>query len=146
MKKLLLVGKTGCGKTTLTQAIQDQKISFRKTQAVSYSGAIVDTPGEFAENRRFYSALVVSSYTCDIVGFVQDATAINSIFPPKFATMFNKKVIGIITKTDLDNCNLLRAQKFLKWAGVSEIIQTSAIENIGIKTLQSYLDNKSLHK
>ena len=139
MKKIMLVGKTGCGKTTLTQAIQGQKISYRKTQAVNYSKAVVDTPGEFAENRRFYSALVVSSYTCDIIGFVQDATAINSIFPPKFAAMFTKKVVGIITKTDLDNCNFLRAEKFLKWAGASEIVQTSAIDNIGIDTLQCYL-------
>lgn len=136
---MMLVGKTGCGKTTLTQAIQGQQITYRKTQAVSYSGTIVDTPGEFAENRRLYSALVVSSYTCDIIGFVQDATAVNSIFPPKFSSMFTKEVIGIITKTDLDHCNLDRAEKFLKWAGAGEIIQTSAMENIGIPILQSYL-------
>jgi len=137
--KLMLVGKTGSGKTTLTQAIQGQEIAYRKTQAVKYSGAIVDTPGEFAENRRYYSALVVSSYTCDLIGFVQDATAVNSIFPPKFASMFTKRVIGIITKTDLSAANLVRAQKFLKWAGATDIIQTSAIENMGIQTIQSYL-------
>lgn len=137
--KLMLVGKTGSGKTTLTQAVQGQKIAYRKTQAVKYSNTIVDTPGEFAENRRYYSALVVSSYTCDLIGFVQDATAINSIFPPKFATMFTKPVIGIITKTDLSCANLVRAQKFLKWAGATDIIQTSAVENTGIHILQSYL-------
>ncbi|MEA1967675.1 MAG: EutP/PduV family microcompartment system protein [Thermodesulfobacteriota bacterium] len=139
MKKIMFVGKTGCGKTTLTQAIQGQNISYRKTQAVSYSGAVVDTPGEFVENRRFYSALVVSSYNCDIIGFVQDATTVNSIFPPKFASMFTKKVVGIITKSDCEDCNFSRAEKFLKWAGACEIIQTSAVENIGIDTLQTYL-------
>ena len=91
MKKIMLIGKTGCGKTSLTQAIQGDDVIYRKTQAVNYHKTIVDTPGEFMENRRFYSALMVSSIQCDMVGFVQDGTAINSIFPPQFASMFKKK-------------------------------------------------------
>lgn len=140
MKKTMLVGRTGCGKTTLIQAIQGKTIAYRKTQAVSFCDTIIDTPGEFVENRRFYSALMASSTSCDIIGFVQDATATNSIFPPKFSSMFNKPVFGIISKTDLEGGNLIRAEKFLRWAGALEIFHTSSIENIGIKTMLAFLE------
>ena len=139
MKKTMLVGKTGCGKTTLIQAIQGRTITYKKTQAVSFCDDIIDTPGEFVENRRFYSALMATSTPCEIIGLVQDATANNSIFPPKFGSMFNKPIIGVISKTDMEGCNLARAEKFLKWAGAQEIFLTSSIDNIGIKPLLDHL-------
>lgn len=139
MKKLLLVGKTGSGKTTLCQAIQGMELSYRKTQAVSYSPGIIDTPGEFIENRRYYSALLASSTECDLVGLVQDSTLANSVFPPNFASMFAKKVIGIVSKTEHEECNVTRATKFLRWAGVEEIILTSSLTRSGISELQQYL-------
>lgn len=139
MKKILLVGKTGSGKTTLCQAMQGLKLSYRKTQAVQYSDYIIDTPGEFLENRRYYSALLASSIECDLVGLVQDATLQNSVFPPNFASMFSKNVIGIISKTEHEECNIARASKFLHWAGVKEIILTSSLTQLGISELHTYL-------
>lgn len=141
MKKLLLIGKTGSGKTTLSQAIQGLTISYRKTQAVSYSPCIIDTPGEFVENRRYYPALLASSTECDLVGLVQDGTLRNSVFPPNFASMFNKRVIGIISKTEHEECNTARAEKFLRWAGAVDIIHTSSLSQCGISELQQYLND-----
>ncbi|MCP3923261.1 MAG: EutP/PduV family microcompartment system protein [Desulfobacterales bacterium] len=139
MVKMMLVGKTGCGKTTLTQAILGEELTYKKTQAISYCDSIVDTPGEYIENRRYYNALISSSSKCDLIALVQDATAQNSIFPPKFASLFKKKVIGIITKTDIEGGNLSRAEKFLHWAGANEIVESSSMMNIGIDTLRKYL-------
>jgi len=139
MKRLLLVGKTGCGKTSLCQAIQGLAIAYRKTQAVSYSSSLIDTPGEFLENRRYYSALLASSTDCDMVALVQDATLTNSLFPPNFASMFAKKVIGIVSKTEHTDCNPSLAEKFLRWAGAEEIIHTSALTGVGIEELRTFL-------
>lgn len=140
MKTIMLVGRTGCGKTTLTQALEGRELCYRKTQAVTYRGQVVDTPGEFIENRRCYANLTVTANTCDIVGFVQDATAVNSVFPPKFAAMFTRKqVVGIITKTDLGQGDLFRAEKFLRWAGATRIFATSAVDRAGISALQALL-------
>jgi ethanolamine utilization protein EutP len=140
MKKMMLVGRTGCGKTTLSQSMQGMSLIYRKTQAVCYSAWIVDTPGEFTENRRLYSALMASSTSCDVIAFVQDATAVSSVFPPKFASMFNKKTIGIVSKTDLADANLERAEKFLRWAGADSIFHTSALEQTGINTIIAWLN------
>ena len=139
MKKIMFIGKSGCGKTSLTQALHGQDITYLKTQAVRYQGMVVDTPGEFAENRRFYSALMVSAAKADVIGFVQDATARGSIFPPKFASMSRKKVIGIISKTDLAEGDPERAGRFLKLAGAGAIMETSAVKGFGVDGLLEYL-------
>ncbi|MBM9613759.1 EutP/PduV family microcompartment system protein [Desulfobulbus rhabdoformis] len=141
MKKIMFVGQTGSGKTSLTQALNGQAIAYLKTQAVKFSGCVVDTPGEFAENRMYYSALLVSANKADIIGFIQDGTRKKSIFPPKFAAMFNKPVIGIITKNDADQIEPARAEKFLKMAGVETIFSTSAVSQQGIDQLLSLLQD-----
>jgi len=101
LKKILLIGKSMCGKTTLTQRIHGLDIEYEKTQMLTYSNDILDTPGEYMENRMLYKALIVSSYDCDVVGMVQACDEERNIFPPNFATAFSKPVIGIVTKTDL---------------------------------------------
>ena len=61
MKKILLVGKSGCGKTTLTQRINGENIEYKKTQMVTHSKDIMDSPGEYLENRSMYNALIITS-------------------------------------------------------------------------------------
>lgn len=139
MKKLLLVGKVGSGKTSLIQGLQGDELISRKTQAVTFNGMFIDSPGEFLENRRLYPALLASAMTCDVVGLVQDATGINSMFPPRFASMFKKEIIGIVTKIDKESSNPERAEKFLRWAGATEIIRTSSLDGTGLDLLKLYL-------
>ena len=50
MKKMILMGRSECGKTTLKQALKGKKIQYDKTQAIDYFDIIIDTPGEYAEN------------------------------------------------------------------------------------------------
>ena len=47
MKKIILMGRSECGKTTLTQALKGEHITYRKTQYVNYFDVIIDTPGEY---------------------------------------------------------------------------------------------------
>ena len=142
MNKILLIGKTGSGKTSLIQRLQGEDVIYRKTQAITFNGMFVDSPGEFLENRRLYPALMTSSVNCNIIALVQDATAINSVFPPKFASMFKKRMIGIVTKIDKKKSHPDRAEKFLRRAGTDEIIRTSATENIGLELLRDAISGE----
>ena len=142
MKKILLIGKSGCGKTTLTQRINGMDLEYRKTQMITYSNDILDTPGEYLENRNLYNALIISSYDSDLVGMVLANDDCDSIFPPGFSSAFTKPVIGIITKSDMKG-NTQRAIESLELAGASKIFLLSSYENKGIEELIEYLDIKS---
>ena len=61
MKKLMLIGKVSCGKTTLCQYLTNQQMTYKKTQALTVTDNIIDTPGEYVERRQFYQALAVTS-------------------------------------------------------------------------------------
>ncbi|MEG1255508.1 EutP/PduV family microcompartment system protein [Clostridium sp.] len=143
MKMLMLIGKTGCGKTTLTQALNEEDIHYKKTQTVEIIDGIIDTPGEYIENRAYYKALIVTSVDSDIIAMVQDCTEEDSIFPPSFASIFAKPVIGIITKTDLccDEDKLKAAEEVLLSAGVERIFKVSALDKVGTENLKDYLIN-----
>lgn len=141
MKKLMLIGKTSCGKTTLTQAINEKNLYYKKTQSVEIIDGIIDTPGEYIESRLYYNALLVTSVDSDVIAMVQDCTVENSIFPPIFASRFSKPVIGIITKIDLccDEKKLKIAEEFLISAGVEKIFKVSSYNRCGIDSLKDYL-------
>lgn len=119
--KVMLVGRTGSGKTTLTQKINGEDIKYQKTQMVSYEENIIDTPGEYIENKFYYKALTVTASGADMIAFVQSATDEETFFPPNFSTMFaGKEIIGIVTKKDL-NSDCSTAEDFLRCAGAEEI-------------------------
>ncbi len=140
----MLIGQSECGKTTLLQCLHHLPISYHKTQMMDFCFYAIDTPGEYLENPRLYSALINASYDADIIAFVQSANNPNSIFAPQFATAFNKPVIGVITKTDTlteDQNNDIRfVQEQLTNAGVSTLFTTSSYNGTGIDQLRQYLN------
>ncbi len=138
MKKIMLIGKVGCGKTSLNQALHQQDIDYKKTQAILYNDNVIDTPGEFVENRRFYSALLVTANQCDIVGMVQDAVSSTSMYPPGFSSIFSRPVIGIVSKIDLGG-DPDQAASFLRRAGARTIIKTSAVNGEGVEEIRKIL-------
>lgn len=139
MKKIILIGRTGSGKTTFTQAINEEETKYKKTQAIEANNNIIDTPGEYIENRRFYNALITTSFDCDVIALFQDSTDEACVFPPGFAAMFNKSVIGIITKIDSEEKNLSYAEECLLDAGAEKIFQISSLEGKGIKEIKGFL-------
>ncbi|WP_136799097.1 EutP/PduV family microcompartment system protein [Desulfosediminicola ganghwensis] len=139
MKKIMLVGETFSGKSSLIQQLSGQRYRPNRAMAVDYYGQFITTPGEFLENRRFYHALITTSADCDILALIQDATRASSLFPPLFGSMFNRQLIGIITKSDSDDANIRRAQIFLNNAGVKDIIVTSCVTKEGLGSLRRLL-------
>jgi ethanolamine utilization protein EutP len=146
MKKIILIGKTGCGKTTLCQKLHGKRIEYKKTQAIDTFENAIDTPGEYLENRFYYRALIVTAADADVIGLVHDCTEEDSFFPPSFGTIFPKEIIGIITKTDLaqSNNNIFVAKQHLQMAGAEQIFSTSISTGQGIDELRKYLEHEMI--
>jgi ethanolamine utilization protein EutP len=135
MKGIIFVGKQGAGKTTLIQKLMNLKLEYKKTQTIEYYPNIIDTPGEYLENPRFYNAIITLSFDANLVALVHDCTSNENYFPPGFGTMFNKRVVGIITKVESERADVERSEKLLKNAGATEIFKVSAYTNEGIEQI-----------
>lgn len=141
MKKIILFGKSGAGKTTLIQALEKKEIKYAKTQTIEYYTDFIDTPGEYLQNRTRYNALISISCDADVVGLVQDATDNECYFPGGFGDMFNKIVIGIVTKSKSDEADIERAKYYLNDAGVSKIFITDSYSSKGVDDVLKLLED-----
>ena len=139
MKKLMLIGAVGSGKTTFVQAMMKACLKYKKTQAMEYYDTIIDTPGEYLESRRYNNALIVASCDCHMVLLFQDASSKNCLFSPNFASVFTKPVVGIVTKIDEETKDIEYARDCLTLAGAEKIFEISAIKGLGIEELEDYL-------
>lgn len=139
MKKIILIGAVGSGKTTFMQALKNLSMKYKKTQSMEYHGNVIDTPGEYLENRRFYNALIVASYDCDMILLIQDGGSKRCVFPPKFASMFGKPVFGVITKIDKEIKDIDYAKKCLNLAGADIVFEISALMGLGLEELAKYI-------
>lgn len=140
MRKIIFIGRTGCGKTTLTQKLKNLPMDYLKTQYVNYHDVIIDTPGEYIETKGLGAALALYSYESDVVGLLISATDIYSLFPPNITCLVNREVIGIVTQIDRPDANPERAENWLRNSGCKKIFHVSAKKDIGIKELLEYLN------
>ena len=136
----MLIGEWRSGKSTLIRILSRSDYRPRKVFAVDHHGDFVNTPSEFLENRRWYPALITASAHCDTLIFVQDATRSSCQIAPSLAAMFNRRVIGVITKIDLPEANVQRAERFLRTAGVREMCAVSLATGEGVDVLRQTLE------
>ena len=140
MKRVMLVGRSGSGKTTLVQAVNMREKVYVKTQALEFHINMIDTPGEYIENRLFYKALIVTSAECDIIALVQARNDEDCVFPPGFAGIFPKPVIGIITKLDSKAGDMSNTVKCLEMSGAQTVYATSSVTGEGVEALRKLLE------
>ena len=140
MKKLILMGRSESGKTTLKQALSKEKIQYYKTQYIHYDDVLIDTPGEYAQTHHLGYALALYSYEADVVGLVAAATESHTLFPPNITCMVNRDVIGIVTKINEPKANLPLARLWLRNAGCRDIFFVDSTTGEGVDGLLEYLN------
>ncbi|MBQ2932137.1 MAG: ethanolamine utilization protein EutP [Clostridia bacterium] len=140
MRKLILVGRSESGKTTLTQVLKGGKPKYHKTQYINYHDVIIDTPGEYAENKELARALALYSYEADVVGLLLSATEQYSLYSPCCTAQANREVVGIVTKIDHEDATPERAEAWLRLAGCERVFLVSSYTGEGIDELLSYLE------
>ena len=169
--RVLLIGRSGCGKTSLIyrihgkadapdsqegvsqegvsqadlsrEVINNSQSGFHKvnkTQAAVYHPGFIDVPGEYLEVRSLYRALIMLTCESSAIALLQAANDPQSLYPSGLARTFDKPVIGIVTKTDLNPADPVRATEILREAGAKEVFYTSALNNEGMDDLIKHLD------
>lgn len=139
--KIMLIGPSAAGKTTLIQRLIDREIKYDKTQTVEYVGDFIDTPGEYMQQRGYWGSLTITSHDADIIGLVQDSTSEDCWFSGGLTSKFEKPVIGILTKIDKEDSNQRQGRSYLELAGCTAIFPVSSVTGEGVDELSS-----SLHK
>lgn len=143
MKRLILIGRSEAGKSTLIKALRGQEIVYEKTQAVSFDDWVIDTPGEYAETSRLGGALALYSCEADVIGLVCSATEPYSLFPPNIVGMATRPVIGIVTKCACPSADPELSRLWLCNTGCRDIFFTDSLTGTGISKLRSYLSEKN---
>lgn len=141
MKRIIFMGRSGAGKTTLTQKIKNKPIEYHKTQYINFHDMIIDTPGEYAENSSLAAALALYSYEADVVGLMISATDQYSLFPPNITCMVNREVVGIVTHIDLDGAKPERAERWLRLSGCKRVFHVASKSGEGVDELVKYLSD-----
>lgn len=136
MKRVMLIGETRVGKSSLIGALSSTTFKSHRAMAVEYHEGFINTPGEFLENHRFFTALITASADAEIIFMVLDATRTTSLFPPGGGAVFNRQVVGIITKIDLPGADTARAERFLRNTGARQIVRTSTATGEGLDELR----------
>ncbi len=140
MKKLILMGRSESGKTTLTQVLRGEAISYDKTQYIKFENCLIDTPGEYAQTQHLGRALALYSYEADMVGLLIAATEPYSLFPPCITCMVNREVIGIVTKSQEEGANPDRAENWLRLSGCKTVFRIDSVTGYGVNELITYLN------
>ena len=133
------MGRSECGKTTLTQALKGEHIQYHKTQYINYFDVIIDTPGEYIQTKQLGYALALYAYEADVVGLLLSATEPYSLYPPNITSMVNREVVGIVTKINEKGANPVRAKRWLKLTGCKTIFFVDSKRQQGIAEILEYL-------
>ncbi len=142
MRKIILMGRSECGKTTLQQVLRGKTIQYHKTQYINHYDVIIDTPGEYAENASLAHALALFSYEADVVGLLLSATEPYTLYPPAITASSSRPCVGIVTKTDHPAAKPDRAVGWLKESGCDPIFCVSSYTGEGVWQLLEYLSEE----
>ncbi|MCC8161489.1 MAG: EutP/PduV family microcompartment system protein [Oscillospiraceae bacterium] len=139
MKKIILMGRTGCGKTTLTQALKGEKIHYHKTQYVNRFDVIIDTPGEYIETKNLGNALAMYTFEADVVGLLLNAREPYSLYSPCITPICNRPVIGIVTQINSPYADPDMAEHWLRLAGCETVFRVDSKTGEGVWKIIDYL-------
>lgn len=140
MKKLFLMGRSEAGKTSLTQALKGEELHYVKTQYTTSNDDTIDSPGEYAESKRFSVGLACFSFEADVVAVVQAADEPFNLFSACLRSFILRPLIGVITKIDSPYANIPMVRQWLVNAGCERIFLINNVTREGVSELLEYLE------
>lgn len=142
LANIAIIGEVDAGKSALLNKLIAQDTCTGKTQApIFYSGHVVDTPGEFVNNRAWNGALLSTISNVKTVVCLQPANAKHFAVPSGLLRVYpNKNIVTVISKIDVNDADIARASKLLKQNGLAEpYLQISIFDQASIDRLYEHL-------
>lgn len=139
-KRMMIIGISNSGKTSLVNALDDESRTGKATQDVIYGGKTIDVPGAFIENASMYKNIITLAQDAWCILMVLDQSNCTEVYSPGFAKLFRCPVVGVITKCDLkaDNEHICISQ-FKKIGVEAPYFSTCTRTDKGIEELKEYL-------
>ncbi|WP_346889729.1 EutP/PduV family microcompartment system protein [Clostridium sp. UBA1056] len=142
-KRIMVIGPSRSGKTTIVNALNDYDGPLRRTPDLIYGKNTIDVPSAYIENAWMYKHVIALSQDAFHVLILVDQSNCTEIYSPGFAKSFRCPIIGVITKCDLTPENEEKCLRRLKIIGVSEpYFHISFPMGTGIDALKKYLFEK----
>lgn len=113
-KRIMVIGPSKCGKTTLVNALNDYDGPLRRTPDLIYGKNTIDVPGSYIENAWMYKHIIAAAQDASCVLILVDQSNCIEIYSHGFAKSFRCPVIGVITKCDLMPKNKEKCEMQLK--------------------------------
>jgi len=138
----ILVGNVGSGKSTLLKALLNLDEEVTKTQALRFhDNNIIDSPGEFINNRTLYGALLATITQVDTIVYLQAADSGQLHMPADLLRMYTgKQVVGVVSRVDVPNADVDAAEVLLAEEGITgPYIKVSKFDLCSIQRLSDYL-------
>ena len=140
-KKIMLIGSSTCGKTTLCQRLNGLEIKYHKTQTIGVINNTIDTPGEYFNHPRWYHALITTLQDVDMLIYVHGANDPESRLPAGLLDIgVSKRQIAVISKTDMPDADVAATRKLLLETGFEEpIFELNSHDPQSVQQLVDYL-------
>ncbi len=147
-RRIMVIGPTGSGKTTLCHALDEVDKPLKKTQDMMFGEHTIDVPGSYLDNPWMYKHLIAAAQNCasQVVMLVSTSEK-REFYPPGYANVFQCPVIGVIMKSDSDRENIQRCRDELLKAGVKlPLFYVAGKEDkVGIEKIRKYLFDRTLN-
>lgn len=139
-KRVMVIGPSNSGKTTLVNELNDYRGPLRKSQDVIYGKNTIDVPGLYLENTWMYKHISIIAQDASHVLILVDQSKCQNVYPPRFAKIFRCPVLGVITKIDLKPENEEKCIRQLREIGVDEPYYKICVpKGVGIDDLKKDL-------
>lgn len=139
-KRIMVVGPSQCGKTTLVNALNDYEGPLRRTQDTIYGKRTIDVPSAFVENAWMYKHTIALAQDASHLLVLVDQSRCSEVYSHGFARAFRCPVIGVISKCDLWPEKEAICVRQLSMIGVKPpYFKVSVKQGIGIEELKHYL-------
>ena len=144
MRKLFLCGRSDAGKTSLTQALKNEKLHYEKTQAVNTWDITIDCPGEYSETKELGFAMACFSFESDVCALLCAADEPYDMHGPSYSSFCNRPMIGVITKINNPRANVPMVTQWLLESGCERIFPVDNMTGEGIAALREYLNQEDV--